>query len=351
MKAYDILRQLYRTVPDLTPDFSFSVNIQSISVAGTTVTVITDSAHALLTDDECYISGIGVRNTIVSARIFNGTLSATTENNHDFTDGYQENFEIIGATEPEFNDTFDLIGVPNRTNMVGAADGKPNVDSISGAPYTLETTGYSYNQINGIHKVTVVSETELTYEIENPVNAVLEILDTAQLASGYRITGAVSFEACRQKYTEQTENDYWMFVVLGTTTSSKDRKNNSDAIYPINANSGYKQQLVQNFTVYVFADCSETISARPVRDKMEDIFEVLVKSLCGYKLPNLFGENYYSIVFDSHFTQYYDKAVYAHVYNFQTVAQINECQIFEESKDVAFRDAFLEITYETENVS
>lgn len=348
MKSYDVLQQLYATIPELTDKFSDSIGIASIqAVDSTEIHVITDSDHDLKTGSHVNISGIDYNTPIVSiSRSGEAAIVITSEDN-DLTEGYQESVVISGASEPQFNGSFKLLSVQNRTTFIVSVEDSGAENSVGGG--LKESTGYNVGLINGVKEITVLSENSFSYEIDSALT--FYETNSGLATIGYRMATAIRGDDVLDMYTRQELSDYWLFVVVGAVSASKDRKNNSDAIYVFNAESGYKQETVHTLEIYVVANSSDSVAGRKIRDSMEDVATALIKSLCGKRISNGNSSgDYYSIVFDSHLTAYYDRAVYIHGFNFQSTGQIGDEDINHQTDSVAMRDAFVESDYVTSRI-
>ncbi|MCH9735867.1 MAG: hypothetical protein K0U78_15165 [Actinomycetia bacterium] len=338
MKVSQAIEQLYSTLPFLTDKFSSKVGISSVSFSGTEATVVTDSSHELEVGDTCTMLGLYSPLEIASIARSGDRLSVVTSSNHDLTQGYQSNIILSGSNEPEFNGSFPVVSVDSSNRItLSTVDSGPT--SATGLPIIEQTTGFSYESVVGYKTVTSVPDlNSFTYEMESELNDT--IVNTGSVAVGYRITGAVSFENAHEMYTSNDDGEYWAFVVSGSNTASKDRKNNSDAVYVYNTNTSYRQELNQTFSVFVFATASNNENAYPIKDDMQDIFSALCKSLVGVKFDNGFeAGDYYGNVFDTHLMQFYNSGIYAHNFMFQTTTQMTEDDIYVPSSDVAFNTA------------
>lgn len=342
MKASQAIEQLYATLPFLTNEFSEKVTITDITFSGTTATVTTESSHGLEVEDTCTILDLYAPLDITSITRVADKLTVVTSSNHDITEGFQESVTLSGSNESEFNGTFGVIGVDSSAEIIlSTVDSGATV--ATGSPILEQKTGFSYNGVVGYKTVTSVANLNtFTYTMQSSLSG--SISGSGSVAVGFRITGAVSFESALDMYTANPDDKYWAFVVSGSNTASKDRGNNSDAIYVYNANTGFRQELNQSFSVFVFATASSEVDAYPIKDTMQEIGVSLTKSLVGAKLDNGYGvQDYYGTVFDTHLTHFYNKGMYAHNFIFQTTTQVVNDDIFAESNDVAFNSADIEM--------
>ncbi len=343
MKVTQAIEQLYAKLPFLSEKFSQSVGIVDIVFSGTEATVTTDTAHGLETTDFCTITGLYAPIEIDSLVRDETVITVVTTDPHDLTANFQETVTLSGSNESEFNGEFSIASIVSDSTFQLTTTDSGALEA-TGSPVLHQETGYLYNQIIGYNQVTsAVDANTFTFALTSSINATISALGS--VAVGYRITGAVSFESALAMYTDNSEDEYWAFVVSNSNIASKDRKNNSDGVYTFNQNTGYKQELNQTFTVFVFATASSHTDAYLIKDDMQDIAVDLIGSLCGAKFNNgLCVGNYYANVFDTHLTQFYDKGIYVHSFIFQTTTQISDGDIFTQSTDVAFRNINFEMT-------
>lgn len=342
MKAMQVIEQLYKTIPLNSSLFTSEVDIDAISINNATVTVTTVTPHGLQTGDHILIKNVPFRIPVNSVSRSGEIIFVVTSEDTDFTNGFQNTAVLTGANESKFNGTFEIRDVQNSTNLsLKTTDSGDTVGT--GTIELLEATGRKFNLLNAYHEVTVVDTTNFTIII-NEFDFIRSFPAAGQIVNGFRISGAVNAASAMDAYTRFPGEEYWMYVTLAASAASKDRKNNSDSIYVHNQQTGYRQEIINTFIVYVITNASDTISAREIRDEMEDVAALLIQSLCGAKFRNSFNQNpYYSIVFDTHAMQFYDKGTYIHSFTFQTIDMISEKNIFIDSQDVALRTINLNV--------
>ena len=93
MKAKDIINQLAAILPKKTALFNDSVVASSITRTGSTVTVITSSAHNLSTNDNVTITDSTVLNPVTITQVGN-IATGTTTNAHDLTEVWHKTVKI-----------------------------------------------------------------------------------------------------------------------------------------------------------------------------------------------------------------------------------------------------------------
>ncbi len=117
MRASDIVNHLSVHLPKFADDFTDQITVTSLTRSGTTVTVTTDSPHGLVVGGQLNMTG--AQTPIVISSITRVGIQATmvTASDHDITENAGFDVQIEGATEAEFNGTFDLISAPNRRTI------------------------------------------------------------------------------------------------------------------------------------------------------------------------------------------------------------------------------------------
>lgn len=334
MKAKDVILQLTERLPLYTDKFSVDIVVSSITSTGLVATATTTTNHGLSANDAVNIRDIETPSNILTITRTGTVLYVETVENHDLTLDYQQTVEIIGANEAEFNGTFELIDVQNRRNFKlttvdsGATVGTGTIQSID-----IAVTKYP-----GFYAVVdVLSANIFTYAL--PAAIPVDSNGGGVVSVGFRISGAASLVRALDSYTKKNSDEYWLFVVLGNVTASKDRNISSDAVAIQSAGTEWKQQIIQPFAIHLFAPASDSLSSRDIRDDMEDMARNLFRSVLNVKFDSyLAQEAHYKTIFDGHGFQQYNSAVYIHTFNFQTVSDITFEDTIGEPENVAFRD-------------
>lgn len=349
MKAEDVIKQLRAVVPKLTDVFSSTISVTSLSRSGTTVTALSTD-HGLTTGNYVTIKGAYEKNGLTSLTFADGVASATTTSDHDLTEKgssqpYTLDFNqatVSGATESEYNGTFDVLSAVNRRNFTYSVTGTP-ASPATGAP-VLHQDAY-----NGRYQVTVVDSDTFTYQISTTPNSPAAGSITAEKEA--RISGAVSIERAFNGYTKQLAGELWAFVIIGDPTISKDRSIFSDATSTRSKQDEWRERIIEPFSVFVFVPSTKTISSRPSRDLAEDIRPILYKSLVGSQLPTTFTDEGWSMITpvgDRLSGEASNGAFYVHEYQFERVVDVTYEDTVGNEDTVAFRDFDFDIVFEQE---
>lgn len=336
MKASDIIKQLQIVLPTVTDDFSTQIALLSVTPAGTTATAKTAVAHPFSIGDAVNVTNTFAPIGIVSITRDGEIGTATTATPHDITEGVFDSVTISGANESEFNGTFSLVSAVNRlTFQFSMADSGP----IAATGAMLLEDPPSPFGYNGLQVITAIPQPD-EFQYELPIALTEASVGSGVVHSDVRVTGAATVDRAEQMYTAQPEQDsMWAFVVLGDTTASKDRNSRNDAITSAAPGGDRRQQLYQNFSVFVFKPSTADLSGRASRDGMEDVMSYLFKSLLYWKAPpGLAANSGMGVVFVAHALQLYNTSYYLHEFQFQLVLDVTRADTVEDSLNVAFRD-------------
>jgi hypothetical protein len=334
MKAADIVTQLRNVIPRYTNLFSDTVAVTSLSYSAGIVTCVTTTPHGLITGDIVYINGALTPITITSLTQIDNVATAITASNHDFTDNYTTTVDIIGATQAAYNGTHTFIHQPNRRTFEFEVTGNPVTPATGTHIYTLCNYAAGYN---GSHVITRIDDTTFTYPItstpESPAQGTITIQCNA------RISGAVSIDRIIESYTKQTINKFWMWVVLGDVTTSKDRFTQSDATYSRVSGQDYRQRVIAPFSVYVAAPCSSELGAMSIRDEMDYVNQLIFKTILNYKFVSPYNDQTsFGCITTGHSPYVYSYAYYVHEFKFEVIYDVIYEDTVDEDTSVAFRD-------------
>lgn len=334
MKAEDIVRQLMFRLPFYSDAFTDDISVSSITSAALVATVNTSVVHTLNTNDFAHISNTLVPNTIVVMTQVDGIASAETAIDHDLTANYQQNVQITGANEAQYNGSHKFITDINRRNFTFEIDSGAPV-TATGSPLLLEDLKrFKYN---GWHEVTKVTDNQFTFPLEKAIGSPAYGNPTLQIKP--RVSAAATLELAIDSYTKQNNGELWAYVVLDNMIANKDRSETTDATYYPRQQTVYRQLVLQDFHVYVFFPTTQQIAARIGRDTTDDVLQALCKALLRLRLDTPFIDpNDGGVVFVGSEFGSYENAFYIHDFLFQSQAWITYDDTIDEDISVAFRD-------------
>lgn len=341
MRASDIVQQLATVLPTLVDDFTDNVDVDSLTRSGTTVTVTTSTDHNLTVGQQVNITGAQTPITITSIDRSGIVATLVTDADHDITENAGFDVQIEGATEPEFNGTFELLSVPNRRTITFKVDDS-GPTSATGSPLLLNGSNI-FQTYNGLREVTAVpTTTTFEYEVDDST-LFTPASGTIKVKTSPRITAAVTIERAVDAYTKQADKKAWAVVVLGDALANKNRHIDIDATDNIQRGNYFNQRLIQNLGIYVFLPTSKQIAGREARDRCEELLNPICRSILWAKFPSLVENTNNPLMISSHGLQAYTTAFYVHQYNFEATLQLGVSDAFVPDEDVAFRDISLTI--------
>lgn len=342
MKISDIIKQLIGVVPRYTTVLSSSVSVSSITRSGTTVTVVTSTAHGKSTGNSVLITGAQTPVEIATLTRSGTVLSGTTSQDHDLTEGYQSTIRIDGANEAGFNDEFELLTVDNRREFTAKCLASlPASGTGDMLLYDGKDRGY-----NGEHVITVVDATTFTFEIDDePLD--LEDVSEVKVHSQARVMGSITMDRFLELYTQKSgvKEESWFVVVMDDTTASSNiYVASNDAVDTYAPMSEYRQQISEKFSVFMVLPSKDEVAAMDAKDLVEDLKGPLFKSILGVKFPTYLNSRQpYGTVLVDHGFYGYTGAYYVHEFKFEQVALIVTADVVEPDVNVAFRDISLRL--------
>ena len=335
MRASDIVNHLSVVLPKFVDDFTTNVSVSSLTRSASTVTATTSAAHGLSVGQAVNVRGAQTPIEIDSITRVGPIATMITLTDHDITENAGYDVQITGATEAEFNGTFNLLSVPNRRTITFQVADSGAV-TATGSPLLLNGSNV-FDSYNGLVQVTATpSATTFDYEITSTPYSPASGTITAKTAP--RISSAVDFDRLLDAYTKQVPGDAWLFVVLGDSVADKSRRIDADSTDNIQAGHYFNQRLIQSVDFYVFLPTSGEISGREARDRAEELFRPICQSILGYKLPSLVENTNNPLMVTGHGSQAYNSAFYVHRYAFEATLQLGPTDIYTPDDDVAFRD-------------
>lgn len=340
MRASDIVNQLAVLLPGLVDDFTTQVAATGLTRAGTTVTVTTGSAHGLSIGNQANVTGAI---TPISCAITRSGIVATlvTATDHDMTENAGFDVQIEGATEPEFNGTFELLRVLNRRTVTFLVDDSGPA-AATGAPLLLSGSS-PLQQYNGLREVTAVpTTTSFQYEVTDST-LFTPASGTIVVKTLPRISAAVDIEIAIKAYTQQNLDNAWLFVVIGDAVADKNRNIDTDSTDNLQRGNFFNQRLIQTVQLFVLLPSSAQIAGRAARDRCEELLKPICQSILTAKFPSLVENDNNPLMITGHGMQEYSRAFYVHQYAFEATLQLGASDIFEPTDDVAFRDMDLTI--------
>jgi hypothetical protein len=308
------------------------LNIKSITRVGSVATITTYLGHGFVVDSNFFIQITGTSRNEYNKKLNVASVVDTTS----FT------VSVNSANVPDVGAGGTVSFVLNKYAFAY------NVSTVAVTPATgtITLNEIRENQYNGRKTVTAVPTVDtFTYAIDTDYAPYNAASGTILVQKGTRISGALNIEKAIDSYTEKSTNELWAFVVPSNTNASKNRQLENDATYIFEPGQNYRQQLINQFNVFVFANTANEISGIDKLDVMQDIRGYLYKSLLGFKLDSGFNEGAkYGITFVNDDVAAYVSAYYIHQFVFEIIYNINANDIINPPHNTAFRR--FDISYE-----
>lgn len=355
MKAQDIVDKLAAKIPLFTAAFSNSINISSIVPTGITALATTPTAHNLVDGQEVAIIGAEAPVQIDTATFLRTGSQAAFETlqDHDLTLSERDvaaggkTITISGATEAEFNGTFQLTQVVNRRKLIIAVtDAGPT--TITGSPIVENANGGIFN---GLFPITLIDPTSFEYML--PVSYSLNAVTTnAKAQTSIRIASVLDIDQYIQDlYTKQLIGDHQLIVQLGDVSMSKKRNEETDASASTVGEYSFTPILIQPFAIYIVMNASQDLTASQLRDQVESEFvPAIFSSVLRAKFDTGFMYSQYRATFTGHGVYGYsddngkNKAVYVHEVTFEQLTQLCKSDMVGADDNVAMRDVSYTLT-------
>lgn len=347
MKAQDVVDQLSAQIPLHTEDFSESVAISSITTSGNIATVTTAAAHGLQENQNVAITGATAPVQIDITTFVRTGSSAVFETlqDHDFTLSERDKanggktLTIQGATESQFNGTFQIASVPNRRKIIIAVE-DTGATTITGSPIIRDAGGKVFN---GMFKATGITENTFNYTMLKAYPLAATV-DNAVVQVSIRIIKVLDIDQyITDVYTKKSDEENTLVVTLGNVSASKSRTEQTDSTTSSTDNNAFRATLIQPFAVYVIQNTTSDLTGADARDKCESVYiPAILKAVARAKFPTGFSYNQYRATFVEHGVYAYsdgkNKALYAHEVVFEQLVQITGDDAFDHTSSVAMRD-------------
>lgn len=331
MKAIDVVNRIANTLPAYTTSFSNVVNITSITVSGTDATVTTSSAHGVVDGDKVTITGAEAPVQIASLTRTGTQAQIVTSQDHDLTLSERDKVKgktvtISGATESQFNGTFNLLNVKNRREITIAVSNS-GATTATGSPLLVNANGAIFN---GLVTASNVTATTLKYTL--PVSYTLPAAGTPKLHASIRIAAVLDInQYLKDMYTKQLAGIDHIIVQLGDVTRNKNANETTDAFDSTTGEYSYTPKLIQQFAIYIIQTMTGIEGGAAARDKVESVYvPAIFKAVERAKFDTGFTYSQYRATCTGHGVFGYDaeiskgKALYIHEMTFQIVATIDK---------------------------
>lgn len=353
MNSKSVIAQMVLNVPQYTDLFSNKLDaVISDGKVKTARSVELETAtdHGLDVGNLIRVKDLEFKNEIDSITIdADGVATIELKAEHDYTLKFDAfDIEMDGNSDPLWNKTFTVLAVTSRTAFTITAPTGTAPDPLG---YIWEQRDYGANGV-----VTITEKTDTTFVFDIPENSPdLPVTGESscrnmEVVVGYRFGGMADVERADKFYTEtyQAEDGSlqakpWLFVIIQDEGVSKDPNSMSDAQATFMAGESVRQRVLFNFDIVLFLPVTSESGSDAVDTSIE-IRNHLIKSLVGIVNNEEDAEVTYKTVYNGSSPQFYNTAVYAKVYTFQTPFDLYyENTALGQVKSFALRDALVKL--------
>lgn len=322
MRIPEIESHLRELIPVIYPSFSSDwISISSAAVSSDTMTLTASNSYVV--SDNVIISGFTYKNTISSVTLSLSVNTAIVQMAavHEFTESFSETLIISGATETEWNDTFEILQVLDRyrveirtsTAITGEPTGTPVVEEINLPRY------------NRLFSVTAATTATFTVAVINAPDGTLSGTGQVIALNKVNISSSVDFDHVINSYTKQDIDTVWIYIVAGATSSSKSRDTNTDFDQSFQSGEARIIRTQDNFSIFAFYPAFNKTTAVEAQDTARnELRQALISSLVGFIPSSLLASSSDEIYYIADGIEDYNTSYYVHRYDFAVNVNITQ---------------------------
>lgn len=334
----EVVKHLKTYLPQVTDLFTNNETVIGASSAGSVLSV-NIASHGFNVGKQLILSAGTTRNQLDSSNIITpGCVTFTTVFDHDLIEPSQFNDDLtleLGGFGSVWDGTHNISTVQNRKTFdVALPSGETVAPTLDGNQYLVDNVGLGLQTV-----ATVVDVNNFTIDISDLPPMPTGTIDGLQIISGFRISAAADFNRAQAAYSQQNQDEAYLYVIMTDVDASKDRHTIDDAI------AGFTQQdlkllrLLQNFSTTVFLPTRDEITGADAQTlAYGQIYDALNRVLYGFGFTDQESAIAYVTVSAGHGPGVYNTAYLTHVYDWQLPAAITFENGFNMQEDVAFRD-------------
>ena len=308
------------------------IDIESITISGTTATVTTKTAHGYVNNANVEVQIFGASNENYNkVTTLNSIPTSTT-----FT------YTVHGATQDAAASpakSLQCKQIINAYTFIFEVSGNPATPA-TGTITQLTTYKDGYNGYKTV--ASIPTSTTFTYACTSTLGTPAQ--GTISARHNPCIAGAVDYEkaaAMFQSDVDIGQSNKWAVVVLGEETTSKNQRNTGDGISNNLNGESIRENFYQNATVYIFIPCGATndeLLYALTKDKAYSYKPLIFKALLGFKpSSNLELIRYSSLISVINGMFLFNSSYYVHQYTFQANGWFTQGDGVEPDDVFAFR--------------
>lgn len=331
-----IVQHLKTYLPLFTDAFTDLLTVSAATISAGNVLTVTSTGHGKSAGQYVVLSGGFTRNILTAAVLSGDNVQFTTTYDHDLTNPQLPDDPqtlVLSGFGNVWDAIHDIAGVPNRQNFLAPLPtGETLAPTIDGNQYLIDSLPL------GAYPIATVPDADtLTVSLSNSPVLPLGTVDNLEIISGFRIAAAADYDRARAAYSEQGENELYLFVIMVDTDVSKDRHTLNDGVAGVTVQDERLIRLLHNFSTTVFIPTTGDLSGADAQDMAYgDLFTALLQALFGSAIDKSIIN--YLTVPAGHGPGEYNSAFYVHVYDWQLPVVINYSDGFLIQPETAFRD-------------
>ncbi len=352
MRLRDVADQLRTFLPGYTTRFSTFIAFDSIVSDGSTATIVTTSDHNLATGRSVVFNGVALQNVLSDV-----TSPSLTEKAFETAADHDVNLDwprdptdranvgtvlLAGFTggDTDWNAEHPLETAVNRRNFSVKPNPNLTAPTLDGNQFILEIR---FGGINGIHTVTVVNST--TFTVSGSIAA--GTYQSGTISELPRVSVLVNAEDAKKRLSElHPDNEFELFIAPADVVTSKDRRENSDAIAAQASGTDVRLMILDGFGIIIKAPTTEELSGAEALDICRhDLRPALYNTLYGLKLDTGMASSAdFKVIPTGDNTGVYNRAYLTYIYIWQFPFDVIE----DDASPILAQSAFRDIDYTDE---
>jgi len=310
-----------------------SIEVESITISGSTATVTTKTPHGYINNPNIQVSITGAYPDVYNKQtLLNSVPTSTT-----FT------YIVYGTENNATTELGNIIKVKqliNSRTFIFEVSDNPTTPA-TGTITQLSSYKAGYNGYKTI--LTTPTSTTFTYACDSNLGTPAQ--GSISSRSNPTITGSVDYERAVQMF--QSGNEFgqpvnWAVLILGDETTSKNQSTKTDGISTYQTGNNIRENSYQNITLFIFIPCGSTndqLLYAKTRDVATSYKPIIFKALLGFRpTSNLSDTRYSGLVSVSNGVFQFNSSYYVHQYTFQASCWLNQDDTIDADDAFAFRE-------------
>lgn len=249
---------------------------------------------------------------------------------------WNSEIELMGFTDPLMNAVHEFIAkLDDKRCLIKVPEGVSA--GITASAAMLDDRN---DFLNGWHPVDVIDPTILRMPTHAAINTLTNASDVS-IAFNIRAWGAVDYQEVKELYTDeqnQLRDASLTISPLGVIPLSKDRSAKTSASAELGTGTVIRQMMLDGFHAVVTIPTSDTRAAMAAIDLCHgEILDAMLRTFQGYKPPHpdLGGVVPFAAVLKQHGGMSFDRAIYAHEYQFEAPYNLNNFNAMKSTEQTA----------------